>query len=249
MKRTGRRLSFLKQSSLVLHSPLRHVDPRVKLAMCLCVSMGILLPLPRLVVFMGIYLLVLLWARLLPSAAAQVWRLKWVLLVLFVFDWWLISLNLAVTITLRLILLACVLSLVFATTTPVEFTLALEKLGLPYRYAFSIGLAFHSLGLVEEEWLSIQEAQTARGAYTPMQLSLKPRELRKTVQAVGEYVSLVVPTIVLAVKRAWSITEAAYARGFDSPERRPYRQLRFTTQDVLLMAASLLVTVLLLFWR
>ncbi len=75
---------------------------------------------------------------------------------------WLISLELAVTVTLRIAMLAGVFTLLFATTTPAEFTLALENLGLPYRYAFSLGLAFQSLTLLEEEWNGILEAQRSR---------------------------------------------------------------------------------------
>ena len=86
---------------------------------------------------------------------------------LFVLDALLINLELAVTVTLRIAMLAGVFTLLFATTTPAEFTLALEKLRLPYRYAFSLGLAFQSLTLLEEEWNSILEAQRRRGALRP----------------------------------------------------------------------------------
>ena len=67
-------------------SPLRRVDPRTKLALSLCASLAVMLSLEKLAVFMVLYALLLLWARLLPEAARQVWRLKWVLLVLFVVD-------------------------------------------------------------------------------------------------------------------------------------------------------------------
>ena len=39
-----------------------------------------------------------------------------------------------------------------------------------------------------------------------------------------------------ATRRAWSMTEAAYARGFESPHRRPYRVLRMRPADWLLIA-------------
>jgi len=62
-----------------------------------------MLPLEKLVVFMGLYVLLLLWAKLLTEAARQVWRLKWILVVLFVVDWLFVSLDLAVIITLSLL--------------------------------------------------------------------------------------------------------------------------------------------------
>lgn len=220
---------------LVEVSPLRRLDPRAKLALSLCASLAVMLPLPRLAIFMLLYAVLLTWTHLLPVAGQQVWRIKGVLGLLFVLDWWFVGLDLAVVVTLRLVLLAAAFVLFFATTTPGELRLALEWLRLPYRYAFSVTLAFGSLHLLEEEWRTIREAQQARGAWVSLS------GWRNTVRQVREFVSLAVPVIVLATKRAWAITEAAYARGFDSPRRRPYRQLHMSTLDWSFVLAGALV--------
>ena len=229
--------------ALVEHSPLRRVDPRTKLALSLCASLAVMLSLEKLAVFMVLYILLLLWARLLPEAARQVWRLKWVLIVLFAVDWIFVSLDLAVIITLRLILLAGAFTLFFATTTPNELRLALEWLRVPYRYAFSIGLAFQSVGMLDDEWRAIREAQWARGAWS------QPTGWRDVTARVRDLVSLAVPAVVLTTKRAWAMTEAAYARGFDSPKRRSYRTLELGWLDWLLLAGTLAVAAFLIFWR
>jgi energy-coupling factor transporter transmembrane protein EcfT len=202
---------------LVERSPLRSTDPRSKLALCLGASLAVMLPLERLLIFCGLYLLTLIWARLLPVAARQVWRLKWLLLALFVVDWIAVSLDLAVIVTLRVILLTGIFTLVVSTTTPDEFRLALERLRVPYRYAFSLSLAFQSINLLAQEWRAIYEAQRSRGALAG--------GTRRFSFRLKDWVALTVPAIVLTTRRAWSITEAACARGFDSPHRRPYRQL------------------------
>jgi energy-coupling factor transport system permease protein len=230
--------------ALVETSPLRQADPRTKLALALCASLAVMLSLEKLAVFMFIYAILLLWAKLLPEAARQVWRLKWVLLVLFVVDWVFVSLDLAAIITLRLILLAGAFALFFSTTTPGELRLALEWLRVPYRYAFSISLAFQSVGLLDDEWRTILEAQRARGAWTPPQSNWK-----EFVKRIGDLVALAVPAIVLTTKRAWAMNEAAYARGFDSPHRRPYHQLAMSRLDWVLLAGALVVMVALLLWR
>jgi energy-coupling factor transport system permease protein len=229
--------------ALVEHSPLRRVDPRTKLALSLCASLAVMLPLEKLACFMGLYVLLLFWARLLPEAARQVWRLKWVLQVLFVVDWIFVSLDLAVIITLRLILLAGAFALFFGTTTPSELRLALEWLRVPYRYAFSISLAFQSVGLLDDEWRSIREAQRARGAWS------QPKGWRDVTARVRDLVSLAVPAVVLTTKHGWAMTEAAYARGFDSPHRRPFRRLTMGWLDWLLLAITLAVAAFLVFWR
>jgi energy-coupling factor transporter transmembrane protein EcfT len=230
--------------SLVDSSPLRHADPRTKLALSLCASLAVMLTLEKLVTFMLFYTILLFWARLLPQAARQVWRLKWVLVVLFVVDWIFVSLNLAALITLRLILLAGAFALFFGTTTPSELRLALEWMRVPYRYAFSLSLAFQSIGLLDDEWRAIREAQRARGVWTPPQSNW-----RELLDRIGDLVALAVPAIVLTTKRAWAMTEAAYARGFDSPHRRSFRQLVMSWLDWLLLAGTGAVAVALLLWR
>jgi energy-coupling factor transporter transmembrane protein EcfT len=66
---------------------------------------------------------------------------------------------------------------------------------------------------------------------------------------VRDLVALAVPAVVLATQRAWAITEAAYARGFDSPHRRPYRQLSLRPLDWLLLLAAAGLVVVSLYWR
>jgi len=203
-----------------------------------------MLPLERLLVFMGIYIFLLLWARLLPEAARQVWRLKWVLVPLFFLDWLLVGLNLAVIVTLRIVLLAGAFALFVRTTTPGELRLALEWLRVPYRYAFSVSIAFQSVGLLDDEWRAIREAQRARGAW-----KFEWAGWRQLPSQVRELVALTVPAIVLTTKRAWGLTEAAYARGFNSPHRRAYRRLAMGRLDWLLLTAAVVVGILLVTLR
>jgi energy-coupling factor transporter transmembrane protein EcfT len=227
---------------LVEASPLRKVDPRTKLFISLAVSLVVMMPLERLAIFLGMYILFLLWARLLLPAAQQVWRLKWVLLLLFAFDWWLIGLDHAVLICTRLVLITGIFALFFSTTTTRELGLALEKLRVPYRYAFSLSLAFQSLGLLDDEWRAIREAQSSRGA------APETSSFRRFVARISDLVSLTIPAIVLTTKRAWAITEAAYARGFDSPLRSSYHTLTFSRLDAILMAGTVALIVI-LSWR
>jgi energy-coupling factor transporter transmembrane protein EcfT len=56
-----------------------------------------------------------------------------------------------------------------------------------------------------------------------------------------------VPAIVLTTRRAWAITEAACARGFDSPHRRPYRRLAMGWLDWGLVAGIAATIALLVF--
>lgn len=238
-----RRREHRATPALVESSPLRRADPRVKLALSLGLSLAVMLPLAQVATALALYALLLWWAHLLPLAARQVWRLKWVLLVLFAADWLLVSLELATIVSLRIIMLTGTFTLLVATTTPDELRLAFEWLRFPYRYAFSLSLAFQSLNLLEQEWQAILEAQRARGAWVP------PRSWRALWQGLRNLTALTVPAIVLTTRRAWALTEAAYARGFDSPRRQAYRQLQLAGLDWLLLGGAALVAGALLVWR
>jgi energy-coupling factor transport system permease protein len=227
---------------LVQDSPLCGADPRAKLAVSVCASLAVMLPLPRLAIFVLIYVFFLLWARLLRSAIEQIWRIKWVIVALFVVDWLVIGLDLAVVVTLRLFLLGGVLALFVSTTTPDELRLALEKLRVPYRYAFSLSLAFQSTAILEREWRAIHEAQLSRGAFSAK------KGLRRVLLGFRDWVSLTVPAIVLTTHRAWAVTEAACARGFDAPHRRPYRQLRMRWTDWALGVAAVTLLTTIALW-
>lgn len=224
-------------------SPLRKLDPRSKLFVSIALSLAVMLPLEKLVVFLVVYLVFILWSRLLPEMARQTWRLRWILLFLFVIDWWLVSLELAFVITLRLILLSGVFALFFSTTTTNELGLALESLKIPYRYAFSINLAFQSIGLLQEEWQAIKEAQQSRG------ILIKFEGIKQLVKQIGDLIALTVPAIVLTTRRAWAITEAAYSRGFDSPKRISFYQLDMKWVDWLFICLVLAIMLGFLFWR
>jgi energy-coupling factor transport system permease protein len=228
---------------IVHESPLRAVDPRVKFEISILIALAVMLPLGRLAIFWLVFAALMFPARLAGEMWHQIRRIAWILVALFILDWLTIGLEFAVLITLRFSLVVSAFVIFFATTRPEEFRLALERLGLPYPYAFSFSLAFLSISLMNEEWQTIWEAQRSRGAW----------EERKGIRRIGErlndLVALGVPAIVLTVKRAWTFTEAAYTRGFDSPQRRPYRQLVMRPIDWALSVGSLVAIVLVFVWR
>ena len=228
---------------LVHASPLRQIDPRVKLELSLLVALAVMLPMERLAIFWLIFAALMFPARLAGEMWHQIQRIAWILIVLFVLDWLAVSLEFAILITLRFTLVVSAFVIFFATTRPEEFRLALERMGIPYPYAFSLSLAFLSVSLMSEEWQTIWEAQRSRGAW------VEPKGIRKMRERLNDLVALGVPAIVLTVKRAWTFTEAAYTRGFDSPHRHPYRQLVMRPADWAVSAGALIVIVLVFVWR
>ncbi len=238
-----RRKSVSWEIPLIHDSPLRDFDPRTKLALSLSTSLAVMLPLEQLAISALLYLILISWAGVLKPAARQIWRLKWLLIGLFLIDRFVVSLELALSVTIRISLLASTFSLFFSTTTPAEFRLALESLGFPYRYAFSLSLAFQNLAEFDRETKLIREAQRSRGAWSP------PNEWKKVLKFTQDLVSLTVPAVVMTKKRAWTMTEAAYARGFDSPKRKPYHRLVMKAKDWGLILVAVLIGIGLIVWR
>ncbi|HVO22325.1 MAG TPA: energy-coupling factor transporter transmembrane component T [Candidatus Margulisiibacteriota bacterium] len=233
MPRDGMRRPLVVQDSF-----LRQIDPRTKIALAVATSAAAGLPLPSLALVAACFVGLLVVADVARPAAAQLWRGRLWFAVLFLLDWVFVSLAFAALITLRLALLTSSCILIFATTTPDELRLAGERLGLPPRLAFAFATAFGSLGLMEREWRGILEAQQARGIESAPARThwweLRGADLTRVA-------ALVMPAIVLATQHAWAISEAAAARGFESPERRAYRVLRLRPVDHALLAATALV--------
>jgi energy-coupling factor transporter transmembrane protein EcfT len=232
-----------RPSPLVEGSFLRRVDPRAKLALALLVSFALMLRLPALLLFALAYALLVYAGGIAPQVRTQIRRVRWLLVLVFAVDWWLVGPVLAVEVTLRLAMLVSAFQLVMATTTPDELHRAFERLGLPESVALSLGVAQRTLSDLEIEWRRILEAQRARG----LDFGGGPRPHRLS-RWWSQSLALAVPAIVLATKRAWSVHEAAAVRGFGSPQRRVDRE-PLASRDRLLLAVSLCVFGLLALWR
>jgi len=121
-----------------------------------------------------------------------------------------------------------------AVTRPEETVWSMERVGVPYRVAFSLGLALRFLPLFLGQARRIREAQLARGLETGR---------RGLVQRARAHLPLVAPVILSALRRADRIAVALEGRGFGgSAPRTSWRRPRFGWQDLvaLLLAGSLL---------
>jgi energy-coupling factor transporter transmembrane protein EcfT len=190
-----------------------------------------MLPLPQLGVVAACYVALAVAARIARPVFLQVRRIGVLLVILFALDWAFIGLPFAVLITLRLVLLATAFTVFAATTTAEELQSALERMGIPARLCFTLATTYRSLGLLETEWRGILEAQQARGIIAAPGWRAWRTNLARAV-------ALLVPAVVLAAQRAWSITEAAAARGVESPLRRPAAAARLSWMDRALLAAA-----------
>jgi energy-coupling factor transporter transmembrane protein EcfT len=237
--KSGRRLA---PPGVVPHSPLRRVDARAKLALSLCASAAIMLPLVPLAVFLAGFVALVVAGGLVQPATAQLRRIAPLLGLLLAVDWLVAGFAFALLITLRMALLVTAFTVLVTTTTPTELSAGLECLGVPRRLAFALASAYRAVSQIEREWQTIVEAQRARG------LGAVRADRRRWQARLGDTVGLVVPAIVLATQRAWTLTEAAATRGLESP-RRSVRRRSLPGLDWALLATAIGLLLILLRWR
>lgn len=122
-------------------------------------------------------------------------------------------------VSLRLVAVLSAGSLVVLTTHPSEMVLALARLRVPHGFAFMLTLALRFLPETVEQGKRILVAQQLRGAGGAGILSA-PRRFQL----------LIVPLLAMSLRNARQVATAAEIRAY-SPTRVPARELRFSTTD------------------
>ncbi len=144
-----------------------------------------------------------------------------------------VALARAAALGLRLALMVASGVLFLATTRVEEFAYGLKSLGLGFRVAFALTLAFRLVPTFVASGRAVAEAQRARG------LDLDHGGLLARMR---RYTPLVVPMFLTAVRRADRVAAALETRGFGSGEKRSeLAEHRFGLADAI---AAMLMMVL-----
>ena len=114
----------------------------------------------------------------------------------------------------RVLTLICLLPLLLITTTIEELALAMVKMGLPYKVAFTATTALNQLPILQTEVSQIMNAQKLRG-FTVF-------ENGKLFQKFKAFPTLVVPFVMGAMRRANMMGVAMDSRAFGTSQSRTY---------------------------
>ena len=140
----------------------------------------------------------------------------------------------AVFLVLRLLDIVLASALFVFTTDPTLFAVALARLHVSYRYAFTLILALRLVPLFDEEMSHVRNAQRARG------ISVDRGVLRGFFTRIRH---TFLPMIFSALSRIDTLTLAMDGRGFGYARRRTYaRRPRFAAKDWIITLSSLLLT-------
>jgi energy-coupling factor transport system permease protein len=116
-----------------------------------------------------------------------------------------------VSYALRAAVLAFVASILLLSTEPSRLVQGLVKLGLPYPWGLTVGLAIHYLPATYRLFVTISEAQQARGWIVGR---------GNVVQRARAYLPILVATIIGALRLSDYLGLALAARGLGYPVRR-----------------------------
>jgi energy-coupling factor transport system permease protein len=191
---------------------------------------------------------------LLAGAQHNVWRLRWLFVLVFVMTfiiWTLFfragvpllawgplsisaaGLQFALGMAIKLDSFLGV-GVVFLSTTKIEeFAYALTRAGMPYKLGFTMTLAFRLVPVFVDAAVTVIQAQRCRGF---------DFDQGNLVQRARRYVPVIVPVFMGALRRADGMAMALEARGFQSPvQRTTFEQFPFRLSDAAALALAIAV--------
>jgi energy-coupling factor transport system permease protein len=132
--------------------------------------------------------------------------------------------------SLRFLVLVESFSIFFLTTSPDHLSLALEQSHVPYEFCFAFTTAVRFVPVLAEEAQTIMDAQKARG------LEL---ERGNFIKRVRNYIPILIPLIVNAIRRSLELAEAMESRAWGATKKRTNLYvLRIRSRDYTLIALS-----------
>jgi energy-coupling factor transport system permease protein len=237
-----------------VYSPIHNLDPRMKfIYVCVVFVVAILFGelLPLIVLFLMPIPFVLLagvskeWLRSLRGAA---FLAAFIFLVNIATKFFsqgylltAVDVEFAVAMTLRFVVLVESFSVFFLTTSPDHLGLALEQTRVPYEFAFAFTTAVRFVPVLAEEAQTIMDAQKARG------LELEKGGFLKRIR---NYVPVLIPLIVSAIRRSLELAEAMESRAWGATKKRTNLYvLKFRRGDFALLAITVVVLAVAIFVR
>jgi energy-coupling factor transport system permease protein len=227
-----------------IHSPIHQLDPRVKFLYVLIIfgiAIAFLEVLPLVLLFLIQIPFVLLasvqreWVRSLKGAA-------FLAIIIFVVNFaigyfggtypssmspW----EYPLAMSLRFLVLVESFSIFFLTTSPDHLSLALEQSHVPYEFCFAFTTAIRFVPVLAEEAQTIMDAQKARG------LEL---ERGNFIKRVKNYIPILIPLIVSAIRRSLELAEAMESRAWGATKKRTNLYLlKMKSADYALVIVSL----------
>lgn len=119
------------------------------------------------------------------------------------------------TISLKYAVLMPITAIFIFTTHPSEFASSLNKIGIPYKIAYAVNIAFRYIPDVQREYRDILDAQQARG------LAFHKGE-GSIIEILKNYTTIFVPLVSSSIKRIETVSNAMELRSFGKKRKRTW---------------------------
>ncbi|MEM2897579.1 MAG: energy-coupling factor transporter transmembrane component T [Candidatus Bathyarchaeia archaeon] len=117
----------------------------------------------------------------------------------------------SLSMSLRFMVLLSSFSIFFMTTSPEDLGLAMEKLHIPYSLSFTFTTAVRLVPTMAIDAQTIIDAQRSRG------LELEKGNIFRRLR---NYIPILIPIIVCAIRRSIELAEALESRAFSPDKKR-----------------------------
>lgn len=150
------------------------------------------------------------------------------------------SIYLAISYSLRFLVLMLIFSIFFLTTSPDDLGLAMESLGLPHDISLAFTMAIRFMPVIAMEFQTVYDAQRSRG------LELEAGGFRDKLR---KYIPIIVPVFISTIRRTYEIADAMDVRAFGAvknPTRLHTLKMERIDWIIILLSSSLFLVLLLI---
>ena len=218
-----------------MDSPVHRLDPRAKFIL----TMGFFI---SALMFTNIVALVVIFLAQIPGVILAKTKSRWLrsmrgglFLGIFIFVMNMIfgtPFVSSLAFAIRFFAIMSAFSFFFMTTSADDLGLALEQIHVPYSISFTFTTAVRLVPTMAVDAQTVVDAQRSRG------LELDKGNFMKRVR---NYVPILIPLIISAIRRSVELAEALESRAFDASERRTsITILELHTSDYGAMVATVL---------
>jgi len=197
-----------------LDSPIHKLDPRSKF----CLMIGFF---ASALMFTNIFALLTIYLAQIPVVLLARTLKRWLQSMrgILVYAAFIFIMNLifgtalvqAIAFSIRFLGVVSAFSIFFMTTSADDLGLALEQIHAPYTIAFTFTTAVRLVPTMAVDAQTVVDAQRSRG------LELDKGNFMKRIR---NYVPILIPLIISAIRRSVELAEALEARGFGATEKR-----------------------------
>ena len=218
-----------------LDSPLHRLDPRSKFMLMIGFFVSALM-------FTNVYALLVVFIAQIPVVLVARTSKRWLQSMrgMMIYGGFIFIMNLifgtalvqAIAYSIRFLGVVSAFSLFFMTTSADDLGLALEKIHAPYSIAFTFTTAVRLVPTMAVDAQTVVDAQRSRG------LELDKGNFMKRIR---NYVPILIPLIISAIRRSVELAEALESRGFGATEKRTsIVTLKMRPTDYLVIALTLI---------